>query len=186
MAKYTACICEGGAERAIIDLLLDSGMLVFERENLIEEQVLSCRNGKIFQKRYLRKGFTDKITVYRILDSRREEFKLSKAYEHKVDVVNIITAPEIEMLIICNENKYREYEREKRKNRQLKPSDFCKINLKYPKVKEYGFIKDYFSDSMILINALHAYRSISKRRKDEKILWDLLREEVRLSFPGEM
>lgn len=40
-------------------------------------------------------------------------FKLSKTYEHKVQVVNVITAPEIEMLIICAEGKYREYEREK-------------------------------------------------------------------------
>ena len=31
MAKYTACICEGSAERAILDLLLDHGDLIFER-----------------------------------------------------------------------------------------------------------------------------------------------------------
>lgn len=37
--------------------------------------------------------------MIRILDSRREEFRLSKAYEQKIDVVNVITAPEIEMLI---------------------------------------------------------------------------------------
>ena len=36
--------------------------------------------------------------MIRILDSRREEFRLSKAYEQKVDVVNVITAPEIEIL----------------------------------------------------------------------------------------
>lgn len=30
MAKYVACICEGGAERAIIDLLLDHHKLIFE------------------------------------------------------------------------------------------------------------------------------------------------------------
>ena len=39
-------------------------------------------------------------TYGKILDSRREEFRLSKAYEQKIDVVNVITAPEIEMLII--------------------------------------------------------------------------------------
>ena len=100
MAKYTACICEGAAERAIIDLLLDKEKLIFERKDLIEEEVLKPRSAKEFETRYLRKGFSEKVTVYRILDSRREEFKLSKAYAHKVDVVNVITAPEIEMLII--------------------------------------------------------------------------------------
>lgn len=41
MAKYLACICEGGAEHAILDLLLDNHSLVFEREDLIEEEVLN-------------------------------------------------------------------------------------------------------------------------------------------------
>lgn len=43
---YIACICEGGAERAILDLLLDNHKLIFEREDLIEEEVLRCRSGK--------------------------------------------------------------------------------------------------------------------------------------------
>ncbi len=51
----------------------------------------------------MRKGFGNQISIIRILDSRRENFKLSKAYEHKVDVINVITAPKIEMLIILNE-----------------------------------------------------------------------------------
>lgn len=103
--RYIACICEGGAERAILDLLLDAHKLIFEREDLIEEEVLRCRSGREFEKRYLRKEFTDKITIYRVLDSRSERFNLSKVYELKVDVKNVITAPEIEKLIICNEGK---------------------------------------------------------------------------------
>lgn len=74
----------------------------------------------------MRKEFEGEITVYRILDSRREKFNLSKAYEDKVDVKNVITAPEIEKLIICNEGKIKEYERELRKNHKLKPSIYCK------------------------------------------------------------
>lgn len=46
MGKYIACICEGGAERAILDLLLDNHKLIFERKELIEEEVLSCRKGR--------------------------------------------------------------------------------------------------------------------------------------------
>ena len=74
----------------------------------------------------MRKEFEGKITVYRILDFRREKFNLSKAYEDKVDVKNVITAPEFEKLIICNEGKIKEYERELRKNHKLKPSTYCK------------------------------------------------------------
>lgn len=169
MAKYIACICEGGAERAILDLLLDHHMLIFKREDLIEEEVLRCRKGKEFEERYLRKGFSEKITVYRILDSRSENFRLSKAYEHKVDIVNVITAPEIEMLIICSERKYKAF-----KNSGMKPSIYCKSNLKYKNVKSYDFIKSYFANITILTEALHEYHRVAKVHSNEKTLWDLL------------
>ena len=105
LAKIKACICEGAAEAAIIDVLLDNDLLIFQREEMLDEGVIRCRDGKTFETRYLRKGFNELISVIRILDSRRENFKLSKAYENKVDVINVITAPEIEMLIIFNEDK---------------------------------------------------------------------------------
>ena len=84
---------------------------------MLEEEVIRCRDGKRFEEKYLRKGFLEKISVIRILDSRRENFKLSKAYEHKVDVINVITAPEIEMLIIFNEDKYKEFKKSGKKTK---------------------------------------------------------------------
>lgn len=175
MGNYIACICEGGAESAIIDLLLDSHKLIFEREDLLEEKVLRCRSGKEFQERYLRKGFTEKITIYRILDSRRENFNIGKAYKPKIEIKNIITAPEIEMLIIYKENKYKEYRNEKRKNPDLKPSTYCKSVLKYENVKCYDFVLEYFSDIDVLIDTLHKYRKISKLPKNEMCILDLLK-----------
>ena len=67
------------------------------------------------------RGLVSRFLSYGFLDSRREDFHLSKAYEHKVDVINVITAPEIEMLIIHNEKAYDRF-----KNREKKPSEFCK------------------------------------------------------------
>lgn len=119
LSKYVACICEGTAEEVIINILLDHDKLIFNRKQLIEEKPLRCRNAKTFEERHLRKGFMDQISIVRILDSRRENFKISKAYEHKIDIINIITAPEIEMLVIFAEKKY-----EKFKASQKKPSDF--------------------------------------------------------------
>ncbi|MDY6352454.1 MAG: hypothetical protein SPL57_05375 [Lachnospiraceae bacterium] len=167
LAKYKACICEGSAEKAIMDILLDNDLLIFTREEMLEEEVIRCRDGKRFEEKYLRKGFLEKISVIRILDSRREDFKLSKAYEHKVDV---ITAPEIEMLIIFNEDKYKEF-----KKSGKKPSDFCKEDLKMTSVKSYRFVKDYFSDPDILLAAIKKYHEISKIRKGEYTLLDLLK-----------
>ena len=92
IGKYVACIAEGAAETAIINILLDNHMLIFERDKLLDGSVLRCRSASAFESRYLRKGFEGKITVFRILDSRREQFSLSKAYQDKVDVINVITA----------------------------------------------------------------------------------------------
>lgn len=53
MSGYIACICEGNAEAAILDLLLDHHQLIFEREQMLEEEVLKCRKGKEFEERCL-------------------------------------------------------------------------------------------------------------------------------------
>lgn len=53
LAKYKACICEGAAENAVMDILLDADLLVFSREEMLEEAVIRCREGNKFeQKRY--------------------------------------------------------------------------------------------------------------------------------------
>ena len=103
-----ACICEGGAEVAIVEMLLENDRLCFARENLIFEEVIRERNAKRFSEKYLRMDFGIKISIVRILDSKSERFNSGKAYLQKIDSIkNIITAPEIEILIILKENKYR-------------------------------------------------------------------------------
>lgn len=165
-----ACICEGSAEKAIINILLDNKLLKFSRENLLDECVLTCRNAKTFEQRYLNKRFSNKITIFRILDSRRENFKLSPAYKEKVSVINIITAPEIEMLIILCENKYNDF-----KKSRLSPSSYCKQKLQLKNVKKYDFVEKYFSDVNKLIYAIKEYKRISNIPSNEKCLYDLLK-----------
>ena len=170
LAKIKACICEGAAEAAIIDVLQADAPLIIQGVDMLDEGVISCSDGKTFEIRYLRKGFNELISVIRILDSRRENFKLSKAYESKVDVINVITAPEIEMLIIFNEDKYNEF-----KKSGKKPSIFCKENLRMSSVKSYDFVKEYFENPEILVQAIKKYNEISKIRKGEYTLLDLLK-----------
>ena len=109
LSPIVACICEGGAESAIIDMLVDADKLIFSREEMLNEEVIRCRNGKEFERRYLRKGFESKITILRVLDSHSEGFRMSPAYKHKVDIIKVVTSPEIEMLLILAECKYDEY-----------------------------------------------------------------------------
>lgn len=171
--KIIACICEGSAESVIVNKLMDARKLIFTRDDLLDNEVLRCRSARKFEDRYLGKGFTKKITVYRILDSRKEDFKLRKVYEAKVDVVNVITAPEIEMLIIVHKGKYAEYSRVKS---HIKPSEFCKETLKLPSVKTAEFIENYFSDIEDLLYAIKEYKRLSNIPKNEKCLADLIIE----------
>lgn len=170
LAKYKACICEGSAEAAIIDILVDNHLLIFSREEMLDENVIRCRNAKRFEERYLRKSFDGQISVIRILDSRREDFRLSKAYRHKVDVINVVTAPEIEMLIIHSEGAYVKFKRSGKK-----PSDFCKTDLGMHDGKSYNFVKSYFDDPKILVEAIKEYRRTANIPKGEYCLYDLLK-----------
>lgn len=170
LAKYKACICEGAAESAIIDILVDNNLLIFLREEMLDESVIRCRNARRFEERYLRKGFDDQISIIRILDSRREGFHLSKAYEHKIDVINVITAPEIEMLIIHSEGAYDRFKRSGKK-----PSEFCMADLHMHNVKSYDFVKDYFRNPQVLVNAIKEYRRTANIPKGEYSLSDLLK-----------
>lgn len=171
LSKYIACICEGSAERAIIKILLDKNRLIFTWDDLLDGEILRCRNAKKFEEQHLRKGFTDRITVLRVLDSRREEFKLSKAYASKIDVVNVIMAPEIEMLVIFTEGKYEEYKKSKKK-----PSAFCKEDLRIADVKSTHFVESYFADINVLIKAIREYQRVSRIQRGEYALADLLKE----------
>lgn len=171
LGEYVACICEGAAEEAIMNILLENDLLIFSREKMIEERVIRCRDGKKFEKEYLRKSFNEKISVIRILDSRNENFKIGKAYQHKVDIIDIITAPEIEMLIIFAENKYTQFIKTGKK-----PSDFCTQDLRMSNVKNYNFVYDYFSDVTLLITAIKEYHRVKRIPKGEKDLLSILKQ----------
>lgn len=171
LAKYKACICEGSAEAAIIDILVDNDLLIFSRSEMLDERVIRSRGAKRFEERYLRKGFDNQISVIRILDSRREEFHLSQAYANKIDVINVVTAPEIEMLIIHNEGAYERFKRSGKK-----PSDFCKTDLQMRNVKSYDFVREYFADPATLVRAIKEYRRVANIPNGEYTLMDLLKE----------
>lgn len=157
-----ACLCEGNAERAIIDQLLNHDRLIFSRMDLLEEEVLKCRSAGSFQKNYLNKSIEGKIRVYRILDSRNENFNLTGPYREKVEeVIDVITAPEIEMLIIHAESCYDDYAR-----KQLKPSAYVNQHMGLKNIKSYQTVFKYFNDIELLKKAIHDHHSKTQNKKD--------------------
>lgn len=177
--RKNAIICEGAAEEAIIEVLLENSLLVIkDDENLLEDGPVRVRSAEAFCEKYLGRDFDGKVEVYRILDSRREKFnfnskKTANLYEEKLIVHDIITAPEIEVLVIIAEGEYQQFSRSKKK-----PSSFCKENLKIKNVKSYDFVKNYFRDYKVLLGAIKMYRQM-KGNKGEETLYDLLEDDYR-------
>lgn len=126
-----------------------------------------------FQRRYLRREYEQKILILRVIDSRREEFKLSKAYRCQVEIINVITAPEIEILIIASKKQYDEY----CKSGYKKPSEYCKSKLGLKNVKSPDFIKLYFEDPDFLVESIKEYHRVHKQKKDEASLYDLIKNK---------
>ena len=172
-----ACMAEGGAETAILDILLDNDLLVFSREALYQKKILPRVGGREFADRYLRYGLSKPLFLFRVIDSKAEKFRLPTAYQKKVTDYRILTRPEIEMLIIISEGKYTEYERYRNSRKsENRPSDFCVEKLRLKDVKKPKFVNDYFADPEKLVSAIREYRRVHKQEKGDYSIFDLLKE----------
>ena len=174
--SFIACMCEGGMEAAIVNVLLDNDMLCFSREQMLYRETLRRCGVRDFEKRYLRQEYNKKLTVVRVLDSRKEAFRLSKAYQKQVEeVITIITAPEIEILLIIAVGEYADY----RKNAsKMKPSEYCMQVLKMGNVKAQDFGYHFFQDPAKLLATIKKYDCFHCKEKGELSLSALLKNEI--------
>ena len=166
-----ALLAEGSTEEEILNVLLDHDALKFSRTDLLDEEVIRNRSGKSFAKKRLNKGRQSKIDIYRVLDSRAENFKLPKAYEKKVSsITDIYTRPEIEILYILYHNDYSKFA-----NQTDKPSTFAKKNYHdVQNLKAYDENYDFWNQHFDrLINALEQYRK--QKHRSEHAIYDLLK-----------
>jgi len=171
MMPYSAIIVEGTAERIIMQRLLQANYLIISNTELLGRKILHTRNAKLFAKQYLSHSFEEKVQLYRILDSKKEVFKLPKAYEQKVQVINVLTTPEIEMLLICSEGLLSTFKQINGK----KPSNFMKDKL-HLNVKTTTFNEHYWSADKIVKAVIDYHRTSAT--KNEFGIYNLLRPDV--------
>ena len=86
--QVIAVIVEGGAEAAILDILLDYDKLIFRRDDILEGRVLRTRNARTFESTYLvnafPKGSTTKDKVFLLsLDEAARYFSNNEARQCK-------------------------------------------------------------------------------------------------------
>ena len=176
--EYVICSCEGAAEEALMDILLDNNCLLFSRENLVGHKVTRKRKAVEIQQDFLNRDYSPhRAIVVRILDSRSEKFKLSALYAERHDVYTIRTTPEIEMLLIIAEGKAAAFRQQSKS--KIKPSEYCKSVLKMGnRVKSRNFWLEYFVDINMLLQVIRQYHQ-TKSDKSELSIYDLLKEEYR-------
>lgn len=183
--RYVLFSVEGAAEGIIIEQLYESGLLLVPKERVvsdaqyIDRPYTRTRKAADIAREYLGVNYevdgSEGLLIARIVDSRSSSFILPRNVRRAAKVESFFTRPEIEMLVIHREDAYDDWLRESRRDRQLKPSEFCKGTLGFDRVKETAFLRSYWSDSAALVQSIRKYARYCQRRKGEYVLADLLK-----------
>lgn len=173
--RHVLFICEGSAERAILENLIEAGIVNIPPQRIVEDP----ENGTLYTTKRKASDITESflnldyggnpLRIIRIIDSKNEKFTLPRGYESRATVETLLTRPEIEILAILRENAYTQW-----KKSGQSPSTFCKTVLNMPKIKQYNFIKRYWSDIEQLRQAIYKYQHNHKFESGERCLADLL------------
>lgn len=182
--RYVLFSCEEGAESIIVKRLVESDRLVVPWKRIVEDPLMfepytRCRKADDIAQRFFGMDFAVDgaagLAVARIVDSRAGKFSFSKKWENGTKMLNFYTRPEIEMLVIQREVAADELTRAHRRNRQLRPKEFCKQYLKMPNIEAVSFLEGYWADSNSVVESCKLYeKSLGKRQSDELCIADLV------------
>lgn len=176
--SYVACLCEGQAEMTILDILLDKSALVFSRQQLLDRKVLSppyYRDSSKFTNQYLTMNYGGRqICVFSIQDRKVSSCKIKPPYLDKISgPYYVITAPEIEMLMIHSLSLFEEY---KKTQQGRKPSIFLAEHLKEKssKIKSRPFIEAFYLQHDLVAAIKEHKRQAGQLKHKQLFLADIL------------
>ena len=171
--RYVLFSCEGAAEGVVIQKLFDEDLLAVRRERVVLDSVYvdrpytRTRKASDIARQYLTMNYAvdgaEGLLIARIVDSRAPSFELPRGAREGAEVRSFFTRPEID-----------EWLRKSRRNRSLRPNEFCKQELGLSRIKEAAFLKEYWSSGAVLVGAIREYASKCRRRENELLLADLL------------
>lgn len=169
--NYVLIMTEGSDELSFINVLIDRGILKFNKEQLLMEEIYHARQitGQLIGNiQSLPIG--DTVNIYRIGDKLSDKLKIPKEIlPEKINCkYDISTTPEFEILFLLNENLYDDYMKVKSFK---KPSEYYKeYNRKYK--KQASFVKEYFNSmtNEEIINLINLYvKKHGKSHKDNQL-----------------
>ena len=124
-------VCEGKNEEAVLRWIHENHKIALDEEKYSLE-FLRTRGKKSWEelrKQCFEYSYDGDVAIFYLLDSKNEKRKSlkSKYTSKEIPVIKVLTPPEIEILLILTDSMVeREWRRASRKNRQLKPSEFCR------------------------------------------------------------
>lgn len=174
-------MCEGHNEEVLLNLLLDADKLKFNRDDLIGLRPYPIRqlNNPTIKNELKHYGLP--VKVYRVGDKQNDKLFIPKELRNIIangEIYKYCTKPEIEILLIINENLFKDYE--KVKNIES-PKTFAKKKIKL-NGKKYDqsseFYKEYYGGNNInnLVKNIKKYKTYKRQHnRDELYLSDLLK-----------
>lgn len=172
-------MCEGANEKKIIDMLLENKKLIVSEDDLLGQITYHARQIK---KSPMVMGqlriYGGDVEIWRIGDKQTDKLDIPLEFKSKIKkVTKFCTLPELEILLILSEKKFKEYEKGKS---QKHPKDFAKDNIVYNKSKYKGdtkFYEAYYgNDINKLIKAIQEYKQRNHAHKnDEHYLVEILK-----------
>lgn len=169
-----ACICEGSAEKTIIEILLNNDKLRFTKKQLLSGAILTkkYRNSVSFQNDFLTLDYEERKIVIIVVQDREIGYKIRDPYSGKIKGnYSLLTRPEIEMLMIHSLRLRDEFGKVKRK-----PSVFLqnKLRIREPTLKSKEYIENFYNNHD-LVSAIIEHKRVTKDVSGHYFLADILK-----------
>jgi len=174
---------EGVDELTLINILIEKNILKYKKSDLLYLTPIHAR--QMQQKPAIMRSIRqisgeNIIEIFRVGDNLTDLFKIPKEFKTKIKSVHkVCTLPELEMLIIINENLVSDFEKVKSKE---SPSKFCSHRVKGFSKNVNKWYKDYLGNLSIkqIVTDLKEYRRIKKKShdNDQLFLTCLIKESI--------
>lgn len=161
--------CEGQSEVQLMLDLLDKGVLIFDKNDILDRRPIHFRQPREIAALIETLPIKEEIVFYRIGDTQKDEYNLScfSARKERITVIRVCTKPELEILIVINEGLYDEFLKQKSK---MMPKQFVKAF-----VPGYTNIRDYIKKHDLCF-AIEEYKRLKKNDKNEICIADLIKK----------
>jgi hypothetical protein len=177
--SYMYIVCEGTNEEEVINWILENNFFVIDsfKVNTDYSRARSKKSSEEMVHEITQYDYDGKVAVLYVHDSAKEKWHglINRACNNEllnshIDVIDIITAPEIEVLYIYSND---ELLKKWNKGSKVKPSIFCKQYLKCNDIKNKGKFLEKFPSFEIFVSACKKYKSCNK--KNSLTIYDLIK-----------